>query len=92
MEADIFDDDKSNKAAHTSESLAVQNMMTTEHGRNWIYKHLQDCGVFENIFDMDTHQHAYSAGKRQAGLQIESDLKSHAPVYYLKMIEEHIDG
>jgi hypothetical protein len=89
--SDIFDDEKPEKNTD-SESLVVYGLMSTENGREWVYKHLQDCGVFENIYDADTHKHAYSAGKRQAGLHIESDLKSHAPAYYLKMIEEQING
>jgi len=34
--------------------------------------------------------HAYNAGKRESGLNIERDLKEHAPDNYLKMIKENI--
>ena len=89
---DIFGDEKPKKKGGDIESLVIQNLMKGDGGRAWMWKHLQDCGVFENIFDVDTHKTAYAAGKRQAGLQLENDLKTAAPGDYLKMIQENIDG
>jgi hypothetical protein len=92
MCGDTFDDEKPQKKKQDLESLAVQNFMKFEAGRDFMWKHLQLCGVFENIFDTDTIKHAYNAGKRQAGLQLDSDLKEYAPASYMKMIEENLDG
>lgn len=84
------DDDKPVKKKFDTEPLAVQNLMRTEGGREWMWKHLQECGVFENIFDENPVRQAYNAGKRQAGLQLEADLKEHDPDNYLKMMKENI--
>lgn len=80
------------KRAHTIEELVVQNIMKTEGGRDFMMKHLRRCGVFESIFNEDPIRHAKNAGLREAGLMLERDLKELAPAYYIKMIEENIDG
>jgi len=92
MGNDSFYDEKPQKKKQDLESLAVQHFMKFEAGREFMWKHLQQCGLFENIFHTDPIKHAYNAGKRQAGLQIESDLKEYAPASYMKMIEENLDG
>lgn len=74
----------------TSEELAVQNIMKTEDGRDFIWGQLQSCGVFESIFDKDSLQTSYNAGMRDAGLRLERVIKEAAPEYYLKMIKENI--
>ena len=83
-------DEKPKKTPNNPEELAVQNIMKNEGMREYRWKQLQDAGVFNNIFETDPIKHAYNAGKRQAGLQIETDLKQYAPDLYLKMIKENI--
>jgi len=85
-----MDDEEEVKKEFDLEPLTVQDIMKTEGGRSFMWKHLQECGVFENIFNKDPILHAYSAGKRESGLNIERDLKEHAPDNYLKMIKENI--
>jgi len=91
-EDDIFGDEKPQKKVRNTEDLAIQNIMKSESGRDFMWKQLQLCRVFENIFDMDPIKSAYNGGLRQAGLQLEYDLKSAAPGDYMKMIQENIDG
>jgi len=85
-----MDDDIPKKKKHDPEELVVQNMMKDEYGRRYIWKHLQNMGVFENMFDSDPIQHAYNAGVRSAGLQLDQDLRDYAPGAYVKMIQENI--
>ena len=75
-----------------SENLVVQNIMRTEDGREYIYSYLQFCGVYESVFNKDPIQSGYYSGKRDAGLQLVRDIKESAPEYYIKMIEENING
>ena len=72
------------------DELAVINIMKTKDGRDWLYNKLQSCGVFESIFDNDTHKHAYNAGKRKVGVNLNRELKEYAPDNYMKMIEENL--
>ena len=80
------------KQKHTSEELAIQNIMRTEGGRDFIWGQLQSCGTFESIFDRDPVQSGYNSGMRDAGLRLNRAVKEAAPEYYLKMIKENIDG
>lgn len=85
----MSDNEQQKKKVNTDE-LIVQNLMKDENGRAYMWKHLQECSVFENIFDSDPIEHAYRAGKRQAGLQLVQDLKDYTPVNYTQMIKENI--
>lgn len=82
--------EETKKTPNNPEELAVQNLMKNEGMRNYMWKQLQEAGVFENIFHSDPIQHAYNAGKRQNGLVLDEDLKQYAPAMYIKMIEENI--
>ena len=86
------EDSKKSKKPHDYEALAVSNIMKNEDCRKFMWDNLQSCGVFTNMFDKDSAQHAYNAGLRAAGLQLETKLKEHEPFYYMKMIKENIDG
>lgn len=80
------------KTKYNSGQLAIQNIMQTEGGRDFIWSQLQSCSVFESIFNIDPIQAGYNSGMRDAGLQLERVIKEAAPEYYLKMIKENIDG
>jgi len=80
------------KQKHTSEELAIQNIMRTEGGRDFIWGQLQFCGTFESIFDINSAQSSYNSGMRDAGVQLNRVVKEAAPEYYLKMIKENING
>ena len=85
----MADEEKRSLAA---ESLTIESLMRTEHGRSWMWKRLQSCGVFETMFDRDPIKIAYNAGRRDAGLELDREIRESAPGYYVKMIEENIDG
>lgn len=93
MSGDVFEDDEDGKKSKSNpDALAIRNILKDEGGRAYIWKHLQSCGVFENIFNIDPIQHGYNAGLREAGLRLERDIKEYEPFYYMKMIKENIDG
>jgi len=76
---------------HTSEELAIQNIMRTEGGRDFIWSQLQSCGTFESIFSADPVQSGYNNGNRDAGLRLEREIKEAAPEHYLKMVQENLN-
>ena len=83
-------DDEKDKQKHTSEELAIQNIMRTEGGRDFIWDQLQSCGTFESMFDINPNQLSYNAGLRDAGVRLNRLVKEAAPEHYLKMINENI--
>jgi hypothetical protein len=82
----------SDEEKNDSGKLAIQNIMRTEGGREFIWGHLQSCSVFESIFNNDPVQSGYNSGMRDAGLRLEREIKEAAPEYYLKMIKESLDS
>ena len=75
---------------HDPEVLAIENIMRTEGGRNFIWGQLQSCCVFESMFNTDPVQLGYNSGMRDAGVQLDRKVKEATPEYYLKMIKENI--
>lgn len=72
------------------DALVISNLMRSEDNRAYIWKHLQSCGVFVNIFDNDTIKHAYNSGMRAAGLKLDADIREYEPDYYIKMMKENM--
>ena len=66
--------------------------MKLEDNRDFVWELLQSTRVFESMFDTDPMKHAFNAGRRDVGLNLVRDLKKASPEFYIKMIQEHIDG
>ena len=65
----------------------ITAMMSKEGNRKFIAKILASTGVFTGTFDLDTHKHAFNAGKRQVGLSIISELEHACPDKYLLLLD-----
>ena len=73
------------------ELLTIRRLMSTENGRDFMWRCLQNCYTFSNVFDTDSHQHAYNAGRREHGIWLERELTEAAPEDYIKMRKEHLN-
>lgn len=73
------------------EIAEITAMMSTEGGRKFVTRILDSTGVFTNTFDLDTHKHAYNAGKRQVGLGLIAELEQACPDKYLQLLDERYD-
>jgi len=85
----------SGKKQHKSrelELLTIRNVMKTENGRSFMWRCLQHCCTFENMFDRDPIQHAHNAGLRSHGLWLDRELYDSATDDYFKMLKENDDG
>jgi len=95
MSDNLFeDDDKRHKKQRQSRELqllTIRNIMKTENGRSFMWRSLQNCCTFDNIFSDDAIKHSYMAGARSHGLWLESELKDAAPDEYIMMRKEHLD-
>ena len=96
MSDDILTDDKEKTAdkqrkSRDLELLTISTIMKLENGRDLMWRCLQNCCTFENIFNTDPILHAHNAGARAQGLWLERELKEAAPGDYIKMLQEHID-
>lgn len=89
----MFDEEnegvKKQQQSRELELLTMRNVMKTENGRHFMWRCLQNCYTFENIYDIDSVQHAYKSGSRRHGLWLDSELREAAPEDYFKMLKEN---
>ena len=76
----------------TIEELEYDNILSTEGGRNVMYRFLEQTGVFVDGFDENPYIHAKNAGKRENGLWLIGELKAASNHKYLTMLKENIDN
>jgi hypothetical protein len=74
-----------------AELLAIQQVMSSQGGRDFMWRCLEHHGVFTDTFHPDKMMHAVRAGRRQAGLWLDQELREAAQGDYLTMIKEHFD-
>lgn len=86
----MFEEDtKKHSKSRELELFGIRNIMKTENGRAFMMACLDGCCTFEGTFSIDTHQHAFNAGRRSHGLWLQSELQHASPDDYFKMIKEH---
>lgn len=71
------------------ELYTISQLMSTEHGRKFMFRCLQHCGFFENIFNIHANQHAFNAGLRSHGVWLERELREANLDNYLRMLGEN---
>ncbi len=91
MTDDLYDEEKPRSNPRASELLAIQNVMSTEQGRDFMWRCLQQSCIFVSTFHADSRIHCMNEGRRGQGLWLESELKEASPHDYIKMLKEHID-
>lgn len=76
-------------AAAESERLGyLKAAMTVPQGRQWFHDLLEACHLFSDPFTGDPLREAYSKGERNVGLLIYSDIVTHCPDDFVKMMKE----
>ena len=87
----LEDEPKPKNRPRRAELLVIQNTMSNEGGRDFMWRCLQNTGIFSSTFHADPITHSFSAGGREHGLWLERELKEAAPDQYIKMLKEHIN-
>jgi hypothetical protein len=72
--------------------LTIRRFMQTDNGRAFMWRSLQQTGIFTNDFDENLALLAFYSGQREQGVWLTNELKEAAPDEYLKMLKEHFDG
>lgn len=70
---------------------AIDQVMRTENGRDFMWRCLTECGTFDDIFSPDQIVSAHRSGQRRIGLWLVSELKEANSDLYMQMLKEHID-
>ena len=82
---------KDNMTDEQLELLALQNLMSSRHGRSFMWSFLNQCGIFNSDFNDNPTRMAYLTGRRDSARVMDTELKSASMRYYLMMIEENGD-
>lgn len=70
----------------------IDGIMSTEANRRVVYRWLEDTGYFDDMFDVDSHIHAYKAGERSFGCHMVNQLQEACQDKYLLMLQENTNG
>ncbi len=82
----------SEKSDRAIEIAELTQVMSSDSGRNVMFRMLHSTGVDNDTFDPDTHIHAQNAGRRQIGLQWQEEIKAAGLDNYFRMIKENDDN
>lgn len=78
--------------AHNLEFLQIQSIMSTEAGRHFVYRILEQSGVFSDGFDRDPCANARLSGRRSIGIWLQNELQEATPERYVTMLQEHMNN
>lgn len=66
----------------------ISVIMSTRGGRKFMNRLMNQCGVFNDTFETDTHDHARNAGRRQIGLWLVREIQEASPGEYITLLKE----
>jgi hypothetical protein len=82
----------SEKTDRAIEIAELTQVMSSESGRNVMFRVLHSAGVDNDMFCLDTHEHALNAGGRRVGLYWREELKAAGLDNYFRMMKENDDN
>ena len=82
----------SEKKDRAIEIAEIAQVMSSDSGRNVMFRVLHSTGVDNDTFSSDTHEHARNAGRREVGLQLRDELKAAGLDNYFRMIKDNDDN
>lgn len=85
---DIRRAEKEARALEIAKLDYLKAAMTVPQGRQWFHDLLEACHLFSDPFTGDPLREAYSKGERNVGLLIYSEIVTHCPDDFIKMMKE----
>jgi hypothetical protein len=73
------------------EGSAVQALLSSREGRDWMYALLEQCHTFHSSFSTDPLQMAFNEGERNIGIKLMAVIMRACPHRYNEMIQEAND-
>jgi hypothetical protein len=83
---------KAERLATLQEIQDIEHVMGSKQGRRLISKLLKRAGIFRCSFNGQSNQTIFNEGGRNQGLQLLSEVSTHAPGSYQLMIKENDNG
>lgn len=85
----VVDRAKTARRVQGEQDAITKGLMSTTHGRAWVYARLADAQVFASCFSDNALHMARMEGERNAGLKLLADVMRAASEDYVTMITEH---
>jgi hypothetical protein len=76
------------KKRKANESV-VYTIMSTQHGRVWMYSMLEACHCFNTSFTGEALSGAFKEGERNIGLRLIDSIMKASPDEFILMLKEH---
>ena len=67
----------------------VVHVLSSRHGRRFVWKYLSICGVFKLSADNSGSWTYFNEGQRNIGLKLLNDINETDPANYILMMKEH---
>jgi hypothetical protein len=83
---------RASRSREREEGSAVQALLSSREGRDWMYALLEQCHTFTSSFSSDPLQMAFSEGERNVGLQLMAVIMRACPHRYNEMMQEASDA
>jgi hypothetical protein len=71
------------------EANDLRHVMGGKEGRRFIWRQLEDAGIYRSSFDLNHAAMAFNEGNRNRGLKLMTDIMDVCPNYYTLMLNEH---
>jgi hypothetical protein len=79
---------KKQKSARDREVDDVFFLLGTPQGRRFIWRYLEQCGLFASSFHHSGSQMYFNEGQRNVGLRLLADVNEANPAAYVTMMQE----
>lgn len=88
QEALLAEEAKKQKLRRDNELNDLRLICETDHGRRFIWRLLEQAGVWRSTYTGEALSAAFAEGKRNTGLMVFSDVMEACPDQYLAMAKE----
>tara|TARA_R110002074_G_scaffold195878_3_gene362448 strand:+ start:8357 stop:8620 length:264 start_codon:yes stop_codon:yes gene_type:complete len=82
-------EEKNVEQARDLELFTIRGILKSEQGRHFLWRCLENCYTFDNIFEADHNKHIYKSGSRRHGLWLDSEIREADSDLYYKMLKEN---
>lgn len=87
-ESQVKGAEKAEKRAKQREMNEILTILQTSQGRQYIWRLLEKCGVYQSSFDNSGSRVYFNEGQRNIGLMILADVNDADPDAYVTMMKE----
>jgi hypothetical protein len=70
----------------------LRNVLSTQHGRRFVWRMLEVCGVYSPVFTGEPLTMSHAEGRRSVGIDLIQEAQRVSCDTYVEMVKEAMDG